>query len=317
MLRLKRYLIILSAVSVQLPLLLNANTTLTPNQTAAVLSVVTNYILSDENPILEITQPNQVVNVDLTKTKTIKCSALNAGDTFTINGELYTVVDDAALSAMDPSSDDYVHICTSKVTYMAGLFNSAASFNQPIGKWDTSNAITMNGMFAFADNFNQPIGDWDTSKVTNMGQMFQYASNFNQPIGAWNTSHVLYMHQMFQYASNFNQPIGDWNTSSVTNMSYMFRSARNFNQPIGNWNTSSVTNMSHMFQLARDFNQSIGNWDTSNVVNMDFMFMDAYGFLQDISGWCVTNIPSEPDNFASYTDFASQTSLHPQWGSCP
>ena len=70
---------------------------------------------------------------------------------------------------IDQSDDDHGTSCLYK----------AATFNQPIGTWDTSTAIDMNGMYCAAAAFNQPIGTWNPSAVTNM-----------QPIGAWNASAV-------------------------------------------------------------------------------------------------------------------------------
>ncbi|WP_281847726.1 BspA family leucine-rich repeat surface protein [Nitratiruptor tergarcus] len=300
--------------------------------------------LSSTQPqtILEITSPNQEVNVNLATIKTIKCNSLSPGDTFKINGVTYKVVDNTMLYNMNPNHDDYEHICTSKVTDMSDLFRDAVDFNQPIGNWDTSNVTNMSDMFWYAVKFNQPIGNWDTSnvrdthmmfyyavnfnqpiddwntsKVTDMGGMFYYATNFNQPIGNWNTSNVTKMSNMFQYALKFNQPIGDWDTSKVTNMFMMFENAASFNQPIGNWNTSNVTNMGDMFYFAVSFNQPIGDWDTSNVTNMNYMFYYAQSFNQNIHNWCVSKIPQKPAGFDTGAAFEGRDDLQPVWGTCP
>ena len=41
--------------------------------------------------------------------------------------------------------------------------------------WDVSLVTDMSGLFDGKASFNQPIGTWDTSAVTNMENMFKYA----------------------------------------------------------------------------------------------------------------------------------------------
>jgi surface protein len=67
----------------------------------------------------------------------------------------------------------------------AYMFGGAKSFNQPIGKWNTTNVTNMKGMFMYATHFNQSIGEWDTSEVTYMYDMFLEAENFNHENAPW------------------------------------------------------------------------------------------------------------------------------------
>ena len=139
---------------------------------------------------------------------TCKCPEGQVGETSTISGTLYTVVDNSTIQNHIASGN--FNLCTTLVTDMSLLFNSNASFNTPIGFWDTSNVTNMRSMFDEATSFNQDIGNWDTSKVTNMNAMFYQAVSFDQNIGQWNTSSVNDMEVMFYSASSFNQDINAW-----------------------------------------------------------------------------------------------------------
>ena len=168
---------------------------------------------------------------------TLRCDNAAVGDNGTVGGIEYTKrTRDQILADNDLAATS----CTSGITDMNNMFQSAISFNQDIGNWDVSSVTNMFGMFDDARIFNQDIGNWDVSNVTNMSQMFLIARAFNQNIG-------------------------DWDVSSVTNMLAMFDNARAFNQNIGGWDVSNVTNMNSMFDDARVFNQDLSGWCVSGI----------------------------------------------------
>ncbi len=205
----------------------------------------------------------------------------------------------------------------SSVTNMSVMFAGAENFNSDISNWDVSSVTDMYGMFSEATIFNQPIGGWDVSSVIDMSYMFHDAENFNADLNSWDVSSVTDMGGIFRHADSFNGDISSWDVSSITDMSVMFQGASDFNRDISSWDVSKVTNMSNMFAGAESFNMDIGGWDVSNVADMSFMFDIATSFNQDISSWCVTNIDSKPYKFDNAAGFEGNSSLQPQWGTCP
>ena len=130
----------------------------------------------DSKGILTVTKADQsFLDINMSEVKTIKCSALNINDTFTINDDTFIVVDKAGITVLlseDENNPKLIKVCTSKITDMAGLFGNSPNFNQPIGNWDTSSVITMNGTFYGAEKFNQDLSSWDVSKVTDHTSFF-------------------------------------------------------------------------------------------------------------------------------------------------
>jgi surface protein len=183
----------------------------------------------------------------------------------------------------------------------SGMFQSATSFNQPIGNWPLSaSSINMSTMFQSANSFNQNIGAWNVEKVTNMSSMFQNNGGFNNSgssdINNWRPISCSNFSGMFQSAGAFNQPIGNWTLGTGSqipvggiNMTNMFASANNFNRNIGLWDVSAVTSMERMFQTNTAFNNSgssdINNWNVSRVTNFLAMFDAASSFNQPLGNW--------------------------------
>ena len=187
--------------------------------------------------------------------------------------------------------------CVGKVTDFSDLFSAdrnpaLATFNQDIGAWDMSSAVSTAAMFLGARQFHQDLKAWDLSQVTTMWSMFQNAANFNGDITTWNTSQVQNMWSMLEGATQFNQDLSRWDTRRVTFMGSLFRHATSFNGNISTWNVSAVDNMWSMLEGATSFNQDLSQWQVHAVDNMWSMFRDATAFNQDLSAWNVTAVES-------------------------
>ena len=267
---------------------------------------------------------------------TCKCPNATVGDTATISGTLYTIVDNSTIAGKIANGN--VNLCTTLVTDMSQLFKDDNSFNSDISFWDTSNVTSMFRMFRFASSFNQDISGWDVSSVINMQSLFDNASSFNQDISDWDVSNVIDMYRLFigitvfdqdisswdvssvtdmtQMFSGtpFNQDISSWDVSSVTDMTQMFEDSSVFNQDISGWDVSNVTSMFRLFSGSTVFNQDISSWDVSSVTEMISMFNNATAFNQNLKNWCVSNITDEPIDFA--VNSALLLTNYPFWGSC-
>jgi len=172
---------------------------------------------------------------------TIKaCANAVIGDTGTIGGVEYTIVNRVILDQMITNNEDVTVVCTTRITDMYAMFKDAVLFNQPIGNWDVSNVTDMTNMFNGASFFNQDISSWDVSSVTYRSLMFYNASSFDQDISTWDISRVTNMISMFNGASSFNQDLSSWDVSRVIYMNGMFNGASSFNQDLSSWNVNNV-----------------------------------------------------------------------------
>ena len=177
-----------------------------------------------------------------------KCPEANVGQSKTIDGVTYTVVDDDTIE--DEINSQNYNLCTTAVSVMSGVggdgpgvrnFFNDTEFNSDISFWDTSNVTNMYRMFYGAVNFDQDISNWDMSNVVDMVKMFQDAESFNQDISNWNVSSLRDMYATFSGALAFNQPLGSWDVSNVIGMDNIFNGASTFNQDLTNWCVTNFT----------------------------------------------------------------------------
>ena len=148
---------------------------------------------------------------------TVMCPDGDVGQTGEVNGIVYTKRSRSQIDAL-VAAKDYASLtttCTSSVTTMMGMFDSAAAFDQDISSWDVSSVTDMEGMFATATSFNQDIGSWDVSQVTDMRWMFYSATSFNQDIGSWDVSSVTTMEGMFDDAPPAEDGPYEWTAPPV------------------------------------------------------------------------------------------------------
>ena len=161
---------------------------------------------------------------------TIKATAdAQVGNQETINGNIYTVVDESQLRDMIKNEEDITYVVTSKITNMYQLFLNV-----------NYNSAFTEERYQLPYNIIGDISSWDVGSVTNMMQMFWKSYYINQDISSWDVGSVTNMREMFR-DSAFDGDISSWDVSSVTDMSGMFSNNSVFNQDISSWDVSSVT----------------------------------------------------------------------------
>lgn len=294
--------------------------------TSTVGTYILNYFVEDSSGNIASTSREIIVQeveyLVYFENGTCKCPNATVGETATISGTAYTVVDNSTIQS--EVNNGNVNLCTTLVTSLSRLFENNTNFNTNINFWDTSNVTDMSYVFQGATSFNQDLSNWDTSNVTLMFNMFTNSS-FNENVSDWDVGNVINMSGMF-YSSPFNGDVSNWNVSNVKNMSGMFNlsqfngnvsgwdvgnvismeclfCASPFDGDLSNWDVSKVSNMSYMFAWASQFNGDISNWDVSNVSNMRKMFISASSFNQDIGSWDTSSVEILDHMFADAVEF--------------
>jgi len=103
------------------------------------------------------------------------------GATGTIEGLIYTVVDEEMLREMLANEKDVSTIATTKVTDMSAMFYGAETFNQAIGNWDVTKVTTVHSMFYGATSFNQDLSAWDLDAVTDCAKFSYDTPQWSMP----------------------------------------------------------------------------------------------------------------------------------------
>lgn len=234
------------------------------------------------------------------------------GDTGSVKGVRYTVVNEEILRAKIKGNEDVTKVVTSFVTSGKELFQTKFNFNQNIGSWDVSNFTDMTGMFSGIIwspriegpmAFNQDISNWDVSNVQTMEEMFFYCERFNQNLNKWKTSSVYNMSNMFREAKIYNQPMDKWDVSNVIRFDGLFLNASSFNQNINGWNTSKGINFTGVFFGCNNFNQPLNDWNVARANSLSMMFLNCYNFNQPLNKWITSAVTSFKDMFYNCWSF--------------
>ncbi|TXB63433.1 BspA family leucine-rich repeat surface protein, partial [Vicingus serpentipes] len=103
-------------------------------------------------------------------------------------------------------------------TNAARSFQGCLSLNNDISGWDVSTITNFNSMFR-SSGFNQPIGVWDMSNAISMKQMFDGAVSFDKDLSAWDVSSLTDATGMFAgvtlSTANYDALLIGWNSQTL------------------------------------------------------------------------------------------------------
>ena len=148
---------------------------------------LTILLVSFTNGTSGISNPESICDVDnpvyiADNGITIKAKEwAKTGATGTIEGLIYTVVDEEMLREMLANEKDVSTIATTKVTDMSVMFYGAETFSQAIGNWDVTKVTTVHSMFYGATSFNQDLSAWDLDAVTDCAKFSYDTPQWSMP----------------------------------------------------------------------------------------------------------------------------------------
>ena len=96
---------------------------------------------------------------------------------------------------------------------MESMFNSAESFNQPVGNWDVSSLESMVGAFNYANSFNQSLEGWNLKSLKHSN-----SSSYDIALAYCAMDCINYSRTLRAWATNPDLPAGI--VLEVTGMSY-------------------------------------------------------------------------------------------------
>ena len=174
-------------------------------------------------------------------------------------------------------NQDLSHFDVSGGTDFREMFRSAHAFNNGgqsgINNWSikTSGTVNMGKMFNSATSFNQPIGNWDVSAVNQLTGFLASASSFNQNLTNFisTISSSIINPGFYQLFYGAQPTSDDWTQfpyqHAVGDTRQAFRGVTDFDQNVSNWQIpSTVTGMYQMFSQTGlsniDFTDTVVGW---------------------------------------------------------